>query len=693
MTKAFHINNGGTVWSFDFFDKNKLRLRTVAPAGLRPNSPLPPTVALLELEVALQCTGEDRNAHHGSKFIGSTPGMRLEFVARRDDKVPGGRRIVFEHQDPLLKLHVESVYHFPNGIPAVRRTVKVRNDGNAPVGIEYLASGLMHNFARFGQNPIESKLRLHIPRNTWDAEGQWKTFTPAEAGYALTGMSAITANNVGNWSTSAFLPLGMIENTEAGITWFWQIEHNGSWHWEIGNGWEDLYLYAGGPDEDHHQAWKNLQPGETYETVPVAMGCVKGGFDAATAALTDYRRAACIRPHADNRNCPVIFNDYMNCLFADPTTEKELPLIDAAAAAGCEYYVIDAGWYAERNENWWSTVGLWQPSQTRFAPDGITGLLQLIRKKGMIPGLWLEIESAGVNSPLKDKPDAWFFTRHGRRIVDHGRFQLDFRNPEVRAYADEVIDRVVGEYGAGYIKMDYNVSFQMGTERDADSFGQGLLAHNRAYLAWTRDVLTRYPDLVMENCASGGCRMDYAMLSLLQLQSSSDQTDYRKYPGILVGVLAGVLPEQLAVWAYPKSDGNAREASFNMVNAMLCRIHQSGHLANLPAESLLQVKEGIRIYRNVVRRHIPKSHPFFPLGTPDFTDPDRPVAVGLKNPKAQFLAVWRLAGESTVSLPNPEGVAWKLLYPRDLGIRVRQASGKIQVCFPEKHMGAVLTNL
>jgi hypothetical protein len=69
------------------------------------------------------------------------------------------------------------------------------------------------------------------------------------------------------------------------------------------------------------------------------------------------------------------------------------------------------------------------------------------------------------------------------------------------------------------------------------------------------------------------------------------------------------------------------------------------------------------------------------------------VAVGLKNPKAQFLAVWRLAGESTVSLPNPEGVAWKLLYPRDLGIRVRQASGKIQVCFPEKHMGAVLTNL
>lgn len=57
--------------------------------------------------------------------------------------------------------------------------------------------------------------------------------------------------------------------------------------------------------------------------------------------LTKYRRMI-RRPNKDNENLPVIFNDYMNCLFGDPTTEKELPLIDAAAAMDCEYYVIDA---------------------------------------------------------------------------------------------------------------------------------------------------------------------------------------------------------------------------------------------------------------------------------------------------------------------------------------------------------------
>ena len=88
-----------------------------------------------------------------------------------------------------------------------------------------------------------------------------------------------------------YLPLGMIENTKAGVTWFWQIEHNGSWYAELSNLIDSTnYLYLGGPDAMHSQAWKNLQPGETYQTVPVALGCVKGGMDEAVAASTNYRR-------------------------------------------------------------------------------------------------------------------------------------------------------------------------------------------------------------------------------------------------------------------------------------------------------------------------------------------------------------------------------------------------------------------
>ena len=113
-----------------------------------------------------------------------------------------------------------------------------------------------------------------------------------------------------------------------------------------------------------------------------------------------------------------------------------------------------------------------------------------------------------------------------------------------------------------------------GTELHADSFGQGLLEHNRAHLAWLDGILDRYPKLVIENCGSGGGRMDYAMLSRLQLQSATDQEDYLKLPAILTGSSAAVLPEQLACWSYPLDSADADQASSNMVTAMICRIHQ-----------------------------------------------------------------------------------------------------------------------
>ena len=96
-------------------------------------------------------------------------------------------------------------------------------------------------------------------------------------------------------------------------------------------------------------------------------------------------------------------------------------------------------------------------------------------------------------------PEKAFFHRHGKRIYDRSRYQLDFRNPAVIAHVNEVIDRVVGEYGVGYIKMDYNIEPGIGTELKADSVGAGLLAHERAYLAWLDSVFRKYPDLVIEN--------------------------------------------------------------------------------------------------------------------------------------------------------------------------------------------------
>ena len=686
--EPFQWQTNELICAFDV-KAGRLRQKRLVPAGAATL-----TDNFSGVEVALQCSGEN-SPDQGMKSGMGQPGARLLFAGRREQSTATGKRLVCMHTDPVLRLNVESVYESLDGVPVVRRYSRVTNTGIAPVGVEFLSSAMLHGLA--APQVYDRELRIHTAVNSWMAEGQWHTQRPSEMGFVeneRTSWSEAQAGSVGSWSSERYIPMAMAENTRLGLIWFWQIEHNGSWYWEISNVSskdnyaDDVYAYLGGPDDLHSAAWKNLKPGETYETIPVAVGCVRGDFGDAVAALTRYRRTACVKPSNLNSRCPVIFNDYMNCLWGDPTEAKELPLIAAAAKAGCEYFVIDAGWYAELNEDWSQTIGAWQPSTTRW-PHGLKFVLNQIRRAGMIPGLWLEPEVAGANSVLAKKPDHWFLIRHGKRVLKNSRLLLDFRNPEVRAYLDQVMARLVSDYGVGYIKMDYNVDSLQGTEINADSFGQGLLEHNRAHLAWLESIVKKYPDLIVENCGSGAGRVDYAMLSRLQMQSMTDQENYLKVPAILVGSSAAVLPEQLGIWTYPLANADADQASFNMVTAMLCRIHQSGRLDSIAPQVLAQVAEGIRVYKEVLRKHIPASIPFYPLGMSDVTDRDAPLALGMRSPEKTTLGVWRIDGPATTRIPWASSGA-RLLYPADLGIKVAVAEGTLNIEFPRTHMACLI---
>ena len=215
------------------------------------------------------------------------------------------------------------------------------------------------------------------------------------------------------------------------------------------------------------------------------------------------------------------------------------------------------------------SVGLWQPSKKRF-PSGFQNLLSKIRDVGLRPGLWIEPEVVGVRSVVADElPYEAFFQRNGQRIVEKGRYQLDYRHPAVIKRMDEVIRRCVEDYGAGYFKFDYNIEVTQGTDINCSSAGVGQLNHQRAYLAWVSKLLDRYPDLVIENCSSGAQRMDYAMLSVHTLQSTSDQQYPHHYAAIAAGVPTAVTPEQSATWAYPQGDWSDETNALTVVNSLL----------------------------------------------------------------------------------------------------------------------------
>lgn len=641
--KRIEIQENNLNLVFEITDKNEIKLlhfsalpfegQTITSAeGTQPFYP-----------VEVLASGIDRTGErHGSKYVRTAPGYRLKYRDMKDCRTEAGRKLEIVTADEPTGLLVCSHIQFYDGISMVRSWTELKNDGTEDIGIEYVSSFALTGIEKEGLMNSDEKLEVLIPHNAWQKELIWNRYSLDDLGMSISqpheirrSSQTISVGNTGNWSTKNYLPMGALKNNETNSMLFWQIEHNGSWYWEISDQDGHMYLQLSGPTEHQSHWWKNLKPGDSFVSVPVSVGSVFGDMDEAAGELTKYRRAI-RRKNKDNENLSVIFNDYMNCLWGDPTTEKELPLIDKAHEAGCEYFCVDCGWYSEGF--WWDGVGEWLPSKERF-PGGLKEVMDYIRSKGMIPGVWLELEVMGIKCPKADQvPDDWYFMRHGKRVYDRSRYQLDFRNPQVIDHATEVIDRLVNEYGVGYIKMDYNIEPGIGTEVNSDSFGDGLLGHNRAYLRWLDGIFEKYPDLIIENCSSGGLRMDYAMLSRYSIQSTSDQEDYVRYATIAANAPLALTPEQAAVWSYPLTEGDGEEVVFNMINALLLRIHQSGHLVNLSRERSELVKEAIAYYKNI-RQDIKTALPFWPLGLSMYRDPW--VSLGLKTEKRDYIAVWR----------------------------------------------------
>ncbi|AIQ57461.1 glycoside hydrolase family 36 protein [Paenibacillus borealis] len=650
-SKLIDITENGLYLTIEITEEQDVRLLHFGAAPLEAGSIEDKNKVGFRL-LELQLSGEDRAEYHGRTHRASYPGLRMVYGGHSDTVNPLGRKLEITLVDPLTGVKAVQHYQFYTGVQIVRSWTVLRNEGDADAAVEYISSFALTGVDKEGSKDRGDKIEVSLAHSGWQSELQWKSYSLPELGMSHLsdrGSKRIAASNTGSWSVAELLPMAVLQNKESGTSLFWQIEHNGSWHWELTDQYDQLTLLVSGPTEHDNHWWLKLAPGEEFTSVPVAAGAVQGGFQGATEQLTAYRRII-RRPNEDNELLRIIFNDYMNCLWGSPTTEKLLPLIDAAADVGCEYFCIDAGWYAPGE--WWDGVGQWEPSTERF-PEGIKYVLDYIRSKGMIPGLWLELEVMGINSPkLAETDDSWFFMRHGKRVKDRSRYQLDYRSPKVIEHADGVIARLVEEYGVGYIKMDYNINAGIGTETDADSFGDGLLQHNRAYLAWLDSIFVRYPQLVIENCSSGGMRMDYAMLSRHSIQSTSDQEDYVQYAAIAAGSPAALTPEQSAVWSYPLREGDDEEVIFNMVNALLLRVHQSGHLAELAPRRRLLVKEALDYYKSI-RAHIPQAFAFWPLGLPDSSG--EWVSFGLRHGGIRYIAVWRIAGEAAeIKLPVPE---------------------------------------
>ena len=610
---------------------------------------------------------------------------------------------------------------------ATRLTTALRNDGDSSLLVDCLSSAFITGIGNTGRRWYEDRFILHYCHSVWQGEGQWRHAPIEELGlyptYNHGHQTAIRFSSQGSWTTCRHYPLILLEDTERGETHYFEILTGASWYMEISaKGYMEnssLCVMMTAAFEKNGGWYKTLAPGETYVAAPAVYGCVKGGFEEAVSALTAFKRAT-YRTEFPTGQVPVCFNDYMNCLWAQPSRDRLMPLIEAAAEAGCEVFCIDAGWFGKRGE-WYMHNGDWQPCDELFGEGGLKGILDEIAARGMLPGVWLELETADRRSDFAAAHPEALLTRHGHPI-GHDQCFMDFRKPCVREHLMATFDTLYA-LGVRFVKNDYNHNTGIGVDpaEGNGSMAQALREHTQAFNAFIDEVISTHPGLMIENCGSGAMRCDHETLSHFHIQSTSDQEYYDRYPSIIQGMLACMPPERAGIWAYPypvdfhrmpeqgevfpvtaahttamiEACADGRQTVFNMVNGMMGALYLSGRICYADGLNRRLVADAVSIYKEN-RGILAGAVPVYPMGLSRMSHAGH-TALGLLNRRAGklLLAVWQVRTEETETTVDltpylADSATVVRVYPELSGYSCSLNDGYLTVSLPAGNCAAYL---
>lgn len=269
------------------------------------------------------------------------------------------------------------------------------------------------------------------------------------------------------------------------------------------------------------QAGEHLHPGEvvlssgqTYVT-PVLYGVASTtGLNGVSDAFHAHVRARTNHPDTPR---PVTLNTW-EAVYFDHDADRLGELVDAAAEVGIERFVLDDGWFTERDDD---TAGLgdWALDRRKH-PDGLRTLADRVRERGMEFGLWVEPEMVNPESELFRHDPTVVLGRPDGPEFRHQRV-LDVARPDLTAHLRRVLDAAIDDARPSYLKWDCNRDL-VAAEHEGSA---ATHAHVRATWGLLDDLRAAHPGLEIESCASGGGRIDLGILGRTDRVWASDTND------------------------------------------------------------------------------------------------------------------------------------------------------------------------
>lgn len=269
----------------------------------------------------------------------------------------------------------------------------------------------------------------------------------------------------------------------------------------------------------------NLPAGESFTAPESVMTYSAKGYTGMSQKMQKFVQDHIVRGNWQYKERPILLNSWEAAYF-DISESKLLKLAKAAKELGIELFVMDDGWFGERNDDT-SSLGDWEPNPKKL-PNGIEGIAGKVKKLGIDFGLWVEPEMVNKNSRLYEAHPDWAIQIPDKPHSE-GRNQmlLDLTRTEVQDYIIEQMSKIFSCEDVSYIKWDMNRNFTDVYSSALPPEQQGEVLHRYMIgLYRIMDTLTtKFPDILFEGCASGGDRFDLGILSYFPQIWASDDTD------------------------------------------------------------------------------------------------------------------------------------------------------------------------
>lgn len=438
-----------------------------------------------------------------------------EFPKGMPSAIPDGEGTL-EQLEVVLKERVKNVrlrliYTVISACDVITRRAELLNESHETIVIKRLMSTQL--------DIDECGLKAITFGGNWGRE-MTRTDTIVEA---QTLVNATTAGISSNRSNPFMMLTASDATEEAGDCYGFNLVYSGN-HCEmvnVGGFYKTRFLSGINPTGFE---WV-LAAGESFETPEAVMTFSSAGFRGISLNMQHFVKRHIVRGHYKDRVRPILLNSWEAAYF-NISESRILSLAKKAKEAGIELLVMDDGWFKGRNDDT-TSLGDWTEDKKKL-PSGIESIAAKVHDVGLDFGVWVEPEMISENSDLFRAHPEYAMKIPGRdNSPGRNQMILDLTNPEVREYVKSSMKNVIGKKGVNYIKWDMNRMFSDVFSGVLEAGHQQETAHR--YILGLYEIVKylteEFPEVLFENCASGGNRFDLGMTAYMPQTWGSDDSD------------------------------------------------------------------------------------------------------------------------------------------------------------------------